>query len=111
IRTDGETWVTVAPEVQAFCRESGLEGAELDMRLRQGLGLPPDAPYTHFAAYWVATDDLFRPCPDPQISDRDCELDFPAPKHLIQVNPEYKAWFNELRETTYGLDGYPWTRL
>lgn len=111
LSTSEELWVTVAPKVQDFCRASGLEGEDLDMRLRQVLGLRPDEPYTHFVAYWVEPDDLFRPCPDPQISDRDCELDFPAPEHLLRVDPDHKAWFEELRATSYGPGGYPWTRL
>lgn len=111
LTTDLETWVTVVPEVRARCQTLDLEGQRLSLRLKQLLGLPPDSSYTRFAELWVAPTDLFRPCPDPEITDRECERDFPRSERFITVSDEHKWWFRRMKRTMYGPAGYPWTRL
>lgn len=101
-----ELWVDPVPDLQTFCTESGLAGADLVLRLEQLLGLPPSAGKTTFVEMWVSPADLFRPSADPEITDDTAGLDFPA-----EVSDEYKAWFNNLMATSYQVDGYPWTRL
>lgn len=85
-------WVTPAPSLQRLCQTSGLHGAALDMRLRQALGLWPGATYTHFVELWMAPDQLFRPCPDSDVTDRRCELEYP------NGTPEdHRRWFDGQR--------------
>lgn len=111
VTTSEETWVTVVPEIRQTCRSLDRSDAALTRRLEQLLGLPPEAGYTQFAELWVDPADLFRPCPDPEITDRECERDFPRSKRFITVSDRHRQWFNRMHATMYGPDGYPWTRL
>src|SRR5436305_8216140 len=60
-------WVTDVPEVQTICR--GFTG-DIEMRLRELLGLPPDADTTRFLILTVRAADLFRPALDDTITTR-----------------------------------------
>lgn len=66
-------WVTVVPELswyfsrKPFCPPS--EG-----RLIQALGLNPGNDYEVLLEMWVDSKDLFRPSPDPEITDHESEL-------------------------------------
>ena len=111
VTASDDVWITVAPQVQNACRTMGRTGAALDLRLSQLLGLPPDSGYDRFYSLWVDPADLFRPCPDPEISDRECERSLPASERFLTVAPSHQRWFQALRQSTYGPDGYPWTRL
>ncbi len=73
----GDTWFTAVPRVQDFCRPLGMDGAMLVLRLEQLFGLPPDNGKDAFLQVWVRPEDLFRPCPDPEISDHECEVQIP----------------------------------
>lgn len=77
-------WVTAAPQVQQFCRQyrqqqPNATAADLKLRLQQYLGLDPDWTYDVFVELWVDVRDLARPCADPEVSDRQCQVEFPAP--------------------------------
>lgn len=106
-----EIWVTVVPEIKKFCEESRIRDAEKNQRLEQLLGLPPDNGKTKFIEMWVDPNNLFRPAPDPEISDQEAELDFPASDRFVTISEEYKKWFNDLMQNSYKENGYPWTRL
>ena len=106
-----DIWVTAAPQLQRFCKRTGLEDGALSLRLEQLLGVPPHDGKTKFIEMWVSTDDLFRPCPDPEISDHEAELDFPVSGRFVTVSPEHKEWFLKQKGMSYGPNGYPWTRL
>ncbi|WP_367388933.1 hypothetical protein [Lewinella sp. LCG006] len=104
-------WVTLAPQLQQKCQSPAFGRREgLDLRLKQLLGLPPDTKKQYFVEFWVQPKDLFRPCPDPEITDRACELAFPA-----DVTEEHKDWINDLRLASYynpeWNKNYPWTEL
>lgn len=101
-----EVWVNPAPLVQAFCQGSDLDGAPLVLRLEQLLGLPSGDGKTLFVEFWVRPIDLFRPSPDPEITDTIADLTFPP-----GVDPAHRAWIESLQATSYGEGGYPWTRL
>jgi hypothetical protein len=105
-------WVTAAPELRTFCKgyTQGNPSADLSLRLRQLLGLPPGDQKTTFVEFWVTPDDMFRPAPDPEITDHEAELDFRRSGELATTS-EYEAWFNQQREASYVPPGYPWTRL
>ena len=109
-----DIWVTAAPSIQEMCKIFYKTEKNLDLRLRQLLGLRPDTEETIFLQLWVKPDDLFRPCPDKETSDTKCDLSFPP-----DVSDEHRRWFNDLRavqyidcnDTHYSELGYPWTQL
>ena len=102
-----EAWVVIPGQLKDFYRENKrLSGDDLILRLEQLYGLPPHNGKQWFVEMWVMPDDLFRPSPDPDITDGEAELDFPG-----WVDAAYKDWFNQLASASYGEDGYPWTRL
>ena len=101
-----EVWTTPVPQLQTFISQFNLNEDNLTLRLEQYLGLPPENGKTKFVQMWVEPKDLFRPCPDPEIIDTSCSLKFPS-----NVEPQYQEWVNEKILTSYGKNGYPWTRL
>ncbi len=104
-------WVTTVPELKDFCEKNRPIFPDMNLRLEQLLGLPPGNGKTRVLELWANPDDLFRPSPDPEITDREAELDFPASTNFVTVSPDHIAWFTDLKEKSYGPDGYPWTRL
>lgn len=111
LTSEEDIWVTAAPEVRQFCEGLDRAGDQLSLRLAQRLGLPPDVNYDRFVALWAHPEDLVRPCPDPEVTDRECELGAPVPEEHVQVSEAHQNWFRELETSMYGPDGYPWTRL
>lgn len=107
-----DTWVTAAPNVQNLCRDSKWQGGDVNRRLIRLLGLPPGGDYVGFASMWVQPQDLYRPCPDSEITDSECGLNFPD-----DVTPEHRKWINDLRAKQYFVSknpqssGWPWTQL
>lgn len=101
-------WVTTAPELKE--RIAGEKFTDLNYRLVQLLGLPPNTVYNYFIEMWVKPQDLFRPCPDKEINDSRCETCFPA-----GTDSGHIAWINELRINSYYncnlYSQYPWTEL
>lgn len=126
-----DSWVTVAPEIRNFF---GVTRPE-PLRIAQLLGLPPEyavvgAPKEakYMLEMWVSPSDLFRPCPDGEISDTVCETGFPLDMfRLLDLNntvrategsdygvfKTYSSWFNNRTRNIYtsGSSPYPWTRL
>ena len=104
-------WVTAAPELQSLCKDQKFGRKEgLDLRIKQLLGLPPTTEKNFFVEFWVRPQDLYRPCPDSEITDSECGLAFP------EATPEaYVDWFNQLRLDSYYNPewdkNYPWTEL
>lgn len=94
-------WVTLAPEIKTFCKSHAVTSSDLPLRLEQLLGLPPAKGYTKFVEVWVDPDDMFRPSPDPEVTDTVAQLNYPA-----NVSAEHKAWYESNLSTPY-----PWTRL
>ncbi len=101
-------WVTTAPELQQRMKQE--KSSDVNRRLIQLLGLPPNSVYSYFVEFWVRPSDLFRPCPDQEITDKKCETCFPA-----KVDPEHFAWINSNRISRYYqcdlTNQYPWTQL
>jgi hypothetical protein len=104
--TGRETWVTLAPDIKDFCKIHHVSGNGTVLRLEQLLGLPPNNGKKWMVEFWTDTGDIFRPAPDSDITDREAGLVFPEGTDL-----EYISWFNNLNDSSYGSDGYPWTRL
>lgn len=101
-------WVTTAPELKQRMKKE--KATDVNRRLVQLLGLPPNATYSYFVEFWVRPADLFRPCPDKEISDKRCEVCFPANTDSTHLN-----WINSSRiDRYYQCDlyqQYPWTEL
>lgn len=111
--TDGDVWLTAFPQVRDVCRSLGLPPEELDLRLRQLLGLRPAGNHDAFVQMWVDPQDFFRPCADPEVTDRECTL--PA----VDDSPNGRCpWDDSWMCATWTRsfpasprDGYPWTGL
>lgn len=110
-------WVSTAPEVQQFCQNftqshNQLSNADLELRLKQFLGLNPDWQYDVFVELWVSPQDLFRPCQDPEINDSSCTLSFSDPVPVVQNIPDYPSFYKNLYFSDFrSLPGVPWTGL
>ena len=105
-------WVTVSGEASEFARGTGLSGEALTFRMKELIGLPPDADEEYWVEFSVRPEDLFRPSADPDPSDSEAELDFPSAPEL-SVSAAYREWFAGNEQASYVLArwGYPWTRL
>jgi hypothetical protein len=101
-------WITTAPELKHRMHQEKAKNT--DRRLIQLLGLPPNSVYSYFVEFWVKPSDLFRPCPDREITDSKCETCFPN-----QTDSEHISWINENRISRYYQcdlsQQYPWTQL
>lgn len=135
-----DAWITVVPELKDFFRGSSPQ----PMRVAQLMGLPPDYATPgnpnetkYVMEMWVRPADLFRPCPDPEITDTVCETGFPPDlfrkfdpaKRLMasegaadeKVFRSYTGWFGNRKKYIYNYPypapdptsrlPYPWTRL
>ncbi len=102
----GETWVTVAPELQGFFRQNVDRNTNLSLRAAQLLGLPPACNNQYFVEMYVHPADLFRPSPDNEINDTSASLTMPQ-----NINATYKSWFDGNIISSYYPKKFPWTRL
>jgi hypothetical protein len=109
MRLGREVWVTAVPELRRRCNVVPAS-ADLVLRMEQMLGLPPHDGKTRLVQLWADPRDMFRPAPDPEVSDSQADLGFPVSSRAA-VSGRHVAWFNDLRAKSYGPDGYPWTRL
>ncbi len=120
-----DLWVTVAPEMKNFF--SGTVPSSL--RVAQLLGVTPEAGQEErsFVELWVSPKDMFRPCPDPEITDKECQpssfpiqpADYPysmfwnftADEKLLASEGgvweyrDYKGWFENRTQFIYS---YPY---
>ncbi len=128
-----EVWLTAVPLLRRFCHHTGLTGPALTLRLAQRLGLPPDASDDAFVQMWVDPRTVFRPCPDPEITDRECQVNLTAGKAasppscpwsaalagqvsgaFVTVTQKHLDWMCANWIKSYPGDprkSYPWTAL
>jgi hypothetical protein len=127
-------WFTPAPFVQRFCSGMGLQDQALSQRLRQRLGLPPDNASDAFVEMWIDPGDFFRPCPDPEVNDRECQVNLTTgtvdrnsscpwsaafqqqvSRKSVVVSHDHLDWMCETWASTHPLgkprQSYPWTAL
>ena len=114
-----DVWVTAVPEVKNLCQTFS---GDIEMRLRQLLGLHPNQKFEKFVTMEVKRDDVFRPTvnPDP-IMTLPC-----ACPVIVKCGEEFTAnvdnkhirWMADqmlssyvISESTLIPSGYPWTRL
>jgi len=83
-----DTYVTLAPELKIFFKDKIVTS----MRIAQLLGLPPTDAQNKvcFLEMWVSPSDLFRPSPDPEVTDREAEIGFPGQKYSTRFR-QYAA--------------------
>lgn len=116
-KEDYIVWVTMAPEMQTFCKElmaanPTADKAALDLRLKQRLGLNPEWQYDVFVELWVSPEDIFRPCMDPSPADTRCETRYPDPLPVVKNVKDYKAFYEGLYFKSFRTPaGVPWTGL
>lgn len=111
-------WVTAIPQVQEFCKNylkdhPGASQEQVELRLKQYLGLAADWKYDVFIEMWVKPEDLFRPCMDPAIDDSQCELQFDKTKApTVKGIADYPAFYKNLYFGDFRtFPGVPWTGL
>jgi len=135
------SWVSVAPELKNL-----LGRYPTLLRVAQSLGLPPPAATqtlenTCILEIYVSPADLFRPSADPEVSDHEAELAFPAdgfrkfddtiiiysempcdPSYCDNCTASgkcgmtsYRKWYSNRRTYVYSQTSvnspYPWTAL
>lgn len=105
-----EIWVTAAPELRQ--RMAGQHLKDTSMRIRQLLGLPPEAGNKLFVEFWVRPNDMFRPCPDKEVGDNRCNLCY---THSDSADANHLRWMDANRLSRYYQcnlqQRYPWTQL
>ncbi|MEM6405039.1 MAG: hypothetical protein AAF669_00365 [Pseudomonadota bacterium] len=109
-------WVTLAPQVQQFCRNLyknyPKNGDKVTLRLKQYLGLNHTWNYDVFVELWVSPDDLFRPCVDPDTQDSQCNLEFSSDIPEVRNINNYKTFYQNLYYSSFRQrGGAPWTGL
>lgn len=105
----GDLWVTVAPELRQFFQAQAQ--APSASRVEQLLGMPLGTGYNRIVEFWVNPSDLFRPSPDPEITDSVAQLDFPTGAYT-SVPQAYKDWFQANQDKSFrSATPYPWTML
>ena len=108
---DYPIWVTAAPQLQDICSAQQFGRREgVDLRLKQLFGMPPTVSKRYFVEFWVKPEDLYRPCPDPEVDDAECGLAFTE-----RSTSEHQEWITAQRKVSYSNpkwnDNYPWTQL
>jgi hypothetical protein len=135
IRTSGKkdiyeylSWVTIPYETQRFIhslKKTNPTKDQLQKRLTQRFGLPPEEPghYTekYFVELWVKPEDLIRPCINNNLLSNSCAADlFPLYpedpfKDLFAISATkdqpYQDWYKKERSEKYKDQFMPWTRL
>lgn len=127
-------WLTAVPFARQFCQKTGLQGDALRLRIAQRFGLPPTASNDSFVQMWVDPHKLFRPCPDPEINDAECQVNLtagpvdtsaPCPWNaalqdqlsggFVTVSGDHLEWMCSNWQGTYKpgepRKSYPWTAL
>jgi hypothetical protein len=100
-------WVTIVPEVRDICRSFKGAEADIEIRLKQLLGLPLTAAYTRFVEMEVRREDLFRPCPNPDPQLSTCSDSFPQ-----GISSDHVSFIANQSLSSFKIPGgYPWTRL
>lgn len=123
VKAPKDVWVTVVPFLKAFCeayvRLHGDDSEQLALRLKEHLGLPPNADNDTFVELTVDPKDnarLFRPCDDSSLDSNTCKT--PAPPAASDVwsnaarSTQFQEWLLRNYYSTYASqDPYPWTAL
>lgn len=101
-------WVTLPYDLRRHVASFHCaDSLELQMRMLQLLGLPPDYDGNYIVFFYADSEGIFRPTPDREIDDCEASLNFPP-----DTPQEYRIWFEGYAQFAYkSLTPYPWTRL
>lgn len=128
-----DIWLTAVPHFQRACRGWDLPAERLPLRISQAVGLPPppaEGGDDSFVQMWVDPKTFFRPCPDPEITDRECQVSLDGgpvdrtgacpwsmaqlSEAFVKVSDDHLRWMCGNWKSTYTGDpktSYPWTAL
>ena len=101
----GEIWVFTDREIAAWYQENQAGVKDWNLRLKQLIGLPPEAGYTHVSGFWTDPVEVVRPAYVTDVTAQ-MALDFPP-----DTDPEFREWFADNSTFSYEESAYPWTRL
>lgn len=110
-------WVTTVPQVQQLCQDylrynPKATAENVNLRLKQYLGLHYTWEYDLFVEMWVDPAEMFRPCVDPEINDSQCELDFSGNTPVVKNIQDYPSFYKNLYFKDFrSQPGVPWTGL
>ena len=101
-----ELWVTASTQMKAFC--ASYRGGDIRMRTCQYLGLPPSKTNCGYVVeFLVNPQDMFRPSPDPEITDTQSELTLRTNSQFQAVTANHVAWIHYNEQ----FNNYPWSSL
>lgn len=86
-------WVVPAHSLRQYVKEQRSKGQYARNRLLQKMGKAATPETFWVLEVWVDPADLFRPCPDAAIEDKECQLKFPA-----DATAAHKEWFKQQDE-------------
>lgn len=108
-------WVTAAPDLQnriAAEKRKYQKQKPLEKRLKQLLGLPPNADKRVFVEFWVRPKDLVRPCVNASVTDTCCALYVPG---AASPDCENLTWLLDQTRASFAdsvlYNRYPFTGL
>lgn len=101
----GSIWTFTDKEIAAWYAENKSGVTDWDLRLEQLIGLPPESGYTHVSGFWVNPNKVIRPAYVTDITEQ-MQNTFQS-----DIDPDFKAWFEENITYSYEESAYPWTRL
>jgi len=108
---EGEMWVTAIPDMRDFCQayEPTAE-APYELRISQLVGVPPNVGWNRYVEVWVDPATVFRPAPDPEITDSTAGLEMVQPEDFDdETFAAFQEWFNAYNSVAYNLEnGFPW---
>lgn len=103
---NAESWVTAVPMLRQYL--SAYTGTNFLLRAKQALGMPHTVGNNMVAEFWVDPSLLFRPSPDPEITDCEATLDFSYTNSArLAVSQVHQSWFTN----QVVVNQWPWTRL
>lgn len=103
--TNGSIWTFTDKEIAAWYEQNKSGVTDWDLRLKQLIGLPPDAGYTHVSGFFVKPENVLRPAYITDITEQ-MQTAFPD-----NTDPAFLEWFEENSTYSYEESAYPWTRL
>ncbi|MDX1904034.1 MAG: hypothetical protein SFU27_07745 [Thermonemataceae bacterium] len=111
-----DLWLTTTQDFKSFVsrKRNFRKNESKHLRFQQLLGLPPDKEQIVprvFIEFWVRPQDMFRPCPDAEITDKQCE----CTEIANQSKQEHQIWIDAYRKKSYENENpyytFPWTQL
>ena len=96
----GPVFVSPVPELQNFAEKLKFHfetKENIDLRTGQILGMNYQfiQSKSYFLEIWVKPSELFRPCPDPEITDQQAEMNFNYTNMVsLSVTDNYQNWYN-----------------